>query len=327
MSGARLKMGVVGAGYFGTRHAQIYSGMESVDLVGIADTDGAAARKLAAQTGAKAWDKPDALLGRVDAVSITTPSQTHAEVALPYIRAGLPVLIEKPIALDLDDATRIIRAARKSGAPVLVGHVERFNPAVEALLEAVDSPVFVESARLGRFSGRGYDTDVVCDLLIHDLDLLLAIFSEQPRTVTSVGAPVFNDKIDMVSARFIYDGGAAANITASRVALNDKRNMHVFCERHGYFRLDFQAQTLLRVPPPDPASEPGAFVAQTLVAQALGRPDTPPPLEAELTHFADVAAGRAQPRVTARDGRNILKLALRVVRSIEAARRARAARA
>jgi len=321
MNGTRLKVGVVGAGYFGTRHARVYAGMKAVDLAGIADTDAAAARKLAAQTGAKAWQRPDALLGQVDAVSITTPSRRHAEVTLPYIRAGIPVLIEKPIALDLRDATRIIRAAGKSGAPVLIGHVERFNSAVEALLESVDSPVFVESARLGRFSGRARDTDVVCDLLIHDLDLLLAIFAEQPRAVTAIGAPVFRDKVDMVSARFAYDGGAAASITASRVALKDKRNMHVFCERQGYFRLDFQAQALQRVPPPDPAAQPRAFVAQT-----IEKPDAPPPLEAELSHFADVAAGRARPRVTAEDGRNILKLALRVSRSIEATRRARVRR-
>jgi len=318
MNGTRLKVGIVGAGYFGTRHALVYAGMKGVELAGIADIDAAAARKLAAQTGAKAWRQPDALVGRVDAVSITTPSRSHAEVTLPYIRAGIPVLIEKPIALDLRDATHIIRAAAKSGAPVLVGHVERFNPAVEALLESVDSPVFVESARLGRFSGRARDTDVVCDLLIHDLDLLLAIFAEQPRTVTAIGAPVFSDKMDMVSARFAYDSGAAASITASRVALKDKRNMHVFCERQGYFKIDFQAQALQRVPPPDPAAQPRAFVAQT-----IERPDAPSPLEAELAHFVEVAAGRAGPRVTAQDGRNILKLALRVSRSIEATRRVR----
>ncbi len=317
-----LKVGVIGAGYFGTRHAQNYARMKNVTLHAIADTNAEAAKRLARETNAQPFFQPHALLNQVDAVSITTPSQTHAAVALPYIRAGIPTLIEKPLATIMKDAARILRAAKKSGAPILVGHVERFNPAMEKLLELVRAPIFLEGRRLSRFSGRALDTDVVQDLLIHDIDLACALVGAAPSKIAAIGARVLTDKTDVASARLAFPCGAAAHLTASRVALKDKRRMHIFAEE-GYFALDFQAQSLRRILTRDALSVGDGGVAQEFLER--GAADGVAPLERELAHFVEVARGRVRPRIGVDEGCDALRLAERIVRAVdrsEAARRA-----
>ena len=311
-----LKVGVVGAGYFGTRHAQIYAGMKNVDLVAIADINAAAAQTLAAQTGATPYQNPSDLLEKVDALSITTPSPTHAEVALPYIREGLPILIEKPIAVHLHEAERILKASQKSGSPVLVGHVEQFNPAVEKLLSSSVKPLFIESVRLSQFSGRALDTDIVQDLLIHDIDIVLLLMRQKPKQIAAFGMPVLSQHIDIANARISFPDGGVAHVAASRVALENQRRMQVFSKK-GFFSLNFQNKTLrhIDVPKSKSSRERPIFVAKSLESSGAVQP-----LEAELAHFVQVARGRVQPRVGPERAIEVLKLATRIVRSINTAR-------
>ena len=223
----------------------------------------------------------------------------------------------------MKDAARILRAAEKSGAPVLVGHVERFNPAMEKLLEIVRKPIFLEGRRLSRFSGRALDTDVVQDLLIHDIDLARALVRAEPSRIAAIGARVLTDKTDVASAHLAFPGGAAAHLTASRVALKDKRRMHIFAEE-GYFALDFQARSLRRILTRSSGSfdEGADGVAQEFLAR--GSAEDRAPLERELSHFVDVARGRVPPRIGVGEGCDALRLAERIVRAVKRSDAARA---
>lgn len=305
----RIRVAVVGCGEFGRNHARVYREIENAELVGVVDFDQARAEKTAEEFGTKNLGSLEGLPGKVDAVSVAVPTLAHAEVGCKAMALGLDVLVEKPMAKDLADADALIAAARKHGRILQVGHVERFNPAVLAVERILNRPLFFEVHRLGVFTPRSLDVDVIYDLMIHDLDILLALVGEPVREVKAVGIPVLTEKVDIAHARLEFEGGAVANITASRVSTERVRKVRFF-QQHEYISLDYARRDALRVRVKQPGPTP-EFGFEKLPA-----PDVEP-LRAELEEFVESVRSRKAPRVDGAAGRAALELAVRVMTSIQ----------
>lgn len=307
-------MAVAGVGEFGRNHVRVWSALEGAELVGVFDTNAQRARQIAAEFGTQMLADVDALIAAgVDAVSVAVPTKEHARVGCRLLEAGIDVLVEKPMAGSLDDADRLIAAAQRSGRILQVGQVERFNPAVAAAQQIISRPMFFEVHRLGIFTPRSLDIDVVYDVMIHDLDILLSLVPSPVTDLRAVGIPVITDKVDIAHARIEFETGAVANVTASRVSTERVRKMRFFQE-HEYISLDFARQDALRV-----RVQPGS-------PQGVGFEKLPAqpeePLKAELRSFADSVRTRKAPVVDGAAGRRALALADRVMASIlEHARR------
>ncbi len=241
MSEKVLRAAVVGVGHLGRHHARILSSVEGARLEAVVDVNEPRAREIAAGAGALALTSARDLLGRVDLVSIATPTETHAEIATLFLEHGIPVLVEKPLARSVAEADAIIAAAARSGAVLAVGHTERFNPAVVAARPAVDNPGFIEVHRLGTFPERSLDIDVVFDLMIHDLDLVLSIVQSEIESIEAVGVPVLTDRFDIANARLRFASGCVANITASRISRDRTRKIRFF-QRDAYISIDTGAK-------------------------------------------------------------------------------------
>ncbi|MDX1390619.1 MAG: Gfo/Idh/MocA family oxidoreductase, partial [Acidobacteriota bacterium] len=218
-------------GHLGRHHARLYAASPETELVAVVDTDARRAKRIANEYGCEALSGVDTLRGRVRAVSVAVPTVSHREVAEPLLRAGIDVLIEKPIASTLEDADAINETARANGRIVMVGHTERFNPAMLALADAVDAPKFFEIHRLAGFTARSTDIDVVLDLMIHDLDLLLKFDGSDAVSVDAMGVAALTDKLDIANARIRMASGCVANITASRISAESVRRIRVFQSR------------------------------------------------------------------------------------------------
>ncbi len=279
--------------------------MPDVDLVGVADIKPERAQEVAANHNTAAFTSASDLLGRVDAVSIATPTVSHVDVALPFVESGIAVLVEKPLAASLADADRLVTAAAARGAILAAGHTERFNPAVAAALPMVSSPRFVEIHRLGTFPERSLDIDVIFDLMIHDLDLLLATVGSDIESVEAVGVNVLTPRIDIANARLRFASGCVANVTASRISRDRVRKARFF-QHDAYISIDYAAQEL---------------EVYRLVSQNGGRPaitggrvdiQNDEPLRRELDDFVGAVRNRRQPTVTGHDGRAALALATRI---------------
>jgi predicted dehydrogenase len=314
MSDRKIRVAVAGVGEFGRNHVRVWSAMEGAELVGIVDTNSDRARQIAAEFGTQTFSDLDALIAaRVDAVSVAVPTKEHANIGCRLLDAGIDVLVEKPVAASLEDADRLIASANRSGRILQVGQVERFNPAVAAARQIISRPLFFEVHRLGIFTPRSLDIDVVYDVMIHDLDILLSLLRSPVNDVRAVGIPVITDKVDIAHVRLEFETGAVANVTASRVSTERVRKMRFFQE-HEYISLDFARQDALRI-----RVQPGS-------PQSVGfeRIPTEPeePLKAELRAFADSVRTRQAPAVDGAAGRGALALADRVMASIlEHARR------
>jgi predicted dehydrogenase len=302
---SRLRLAVVGVGSVGRHHARILAAMPDVDLVGVADIKPERAQEVAANHNTAAFTSASDLLGRVDAVSIATPTVSHVDVALPFVESGIAVLVEKPLAASLADADRLVTAAAARGAILAAGHTERFNPAVAAALPMVSSPRFVEIHRLGTFPERSLDIDVIFDLMIHDLDLLLATVGSDIESVEAVGVNVLTPRIDIANARLRFASGCVANVTASRISRDRVRKARFF-QHDAYISIDYAAQEL---------------EVYRLVSQNGGRPaitggrvdiQNDEPLRRELDDFVGAVRNRRQPTVTGHDGRAALALATRI---------------
>jgi len=249
------------------------------------------------------------LHGRADAASVAVPTVAHVEVGCQLLEMGLDVLVEKPMAVDLTEADALLHAAKKNGRILQVGHVERFNPAVIAVEPILNRPLFFEVHRLGVFTPRSLDVDVIYDLMIHDLDILLAMVNEPVVEVKAVGIPVLTEKVDIAHARLEFAGGAVANITASRVSTERVRKMRFF-QQHEYISLDYARRDALRIGVKTPGPQP-EFGFEKLKAPAVE------PLHAELQAFVDAARSRKEPRTNGVAGRAALALACRVMASIQ----------
>jgi predicted dehydrogenase len=318
-----VRIGVVGAGALGFHHTRILRDVPGAQLMGFYEANRARADKVASELGVTAFSSLDGLLDVVDAVSVVVPTPAHYAVAAPALERGLHVLIEKPIATTLQEADALLAIARRTGAVVQTGHVERFNRAVRAALPFVDSPRFIESNRLAPFNPRGSDVAVVLDLMIHDIDLVRTFVGGAVRSVSAVGVPVLTPFVDIANARLQFEAGAVANITASRVSRERLRKLRIF-QQSGYLSLDLGAGTgefyALRKD-----VDLGALVRDAQGAQALESfvervPVEAPegePLRLELEAFVQAVAGEAPIAVTGEDGREALAVALTIVQDIE----------
>jgi len=303
-----IRVAVVGAGEFGRNHARVYREIESLELVGVLDQNAARGDAIAQEFGIRAFKGIEELQGAVDAASVAVPTVAHAEVGCRLMEMGIDVLVEKPMAGSLAEADALLEAARRHQRILQVGHVERFNPAVIAVEPIVNRPLFFEVHRLGVFTPRSLDVEVIYDLMIHDLDILLALVKEPVTEVKAVGIPVLTDKVDIAHARIEFEGGAVANVTASRVSTERVRKMRFF-QHHEYISLDYARRDALRVGVKKPGPEP-EFGFEKLAAPAVE------PLRAELEAFASAVRSRVAPKTDGVAGRAALELASWVMQSI-----------
>jgi len=301
----RLRLAVVGVGHLGQHHARILAAMPDVELVGVADIKADRARDVAATYETTPYTDAAALVGRVDGVCIATPTISHVDVALPFVEAGAAVLVEKPLAASLTEADRLVAAAAARGTVLATGQTERFNPAVAAALPLVSHPRFIEVHRLGTFPERSLDIDVIFDLMIHDLDVLLATVGSEVAAVEAVGVNVLTPRVDIANARLRFASGCIANITASRISRDRVRKARFF-QHDAYISIDYAAQEV---------------EMYRLVASNGGRPEiqggrvdvvADEPLRRELVDFVSAMRERRPPAVTGADGRAALALATRV---------------
>jgi len=270
----------------------------------VVDTLPERAQAVAAEYGAEPLRDWNGLPGEVDAVSLAVPTVLHAQIGCALLRAGVDLLVEKPIASSVAEAYDLIAAAAARGRILQVGHTERYNPAVQALCASVASPRFIEVHRLGVFSRRSTDIDVVLDLMIHDLDLILRLVGEWPVRIDAVGVSALTERVDIANARLTFPGGCVANVTASRISAQKVRKLRVF-ERRAYHSLDFTEQQVERYALVEGAS-----------GRKIDRADLPiardEPLRREIESFLECVRERTSPLVGGEDGRRALELAARI---------------
>ena len=311
------KCAVIGVGSLGRHHARNYAELRNegrVQLVGVCDTRSDTLSDVASSNDCASFADWRDLLGKVDVVSIVTPTETHCEIASAFLENGADVLVEKPIALTLAEADRMIAAAERSGAKLMVGQLERFNPAMVALRPHVTKPLYFEIHRVSPFPNRSLDVDVVLDVMIHDLDAVQWLVGEDVAVtgIHAVGIPVISDKVDAANARIEFENGAVANITASRIGTEKIRKSR-FYQTNAYVVLDYATKfASLTSLNPD--------AAHPLLGISINRLeiDDIEPLRAEITAFLDAIANDAEPPVTGADGRRALALAVGVLEKIEA---------
>ncbi len=305
-----LRVAVIGVGYLGRHHARILSALDGAHLVAVVDKIPERAAEIAASTGTRPLTDSRELLGEVDAVTVAVPTELHAEIALPFLERGIATLIEKPMARSLAEADQIIAAARASGATLGVGHTERYNPAVAAVMPLVTSPRFIEVHRLGVFPDRSLDIDVVFDLMIHDLDIILSLVRSDVTSVEAVGVPVLTPKYDIANARLRFASGCIANVTASRISRDRVRKIRFF-QPDAYLSIDYAAQEV----------EGWRLVKQDGARPSIqGGPlpvERDEPLRRELADFVRAASSQTSPVVDGDAGRRALELATRVAEKIE----------
>ena len=280
-----LRVAVIGVGHLGRHHARILSELPGVSLVSVVDVNQPRAREIAAGYGVEpAFDARD-VIDRVDAVTVAVPTELHHDIALPFLRAGIPVLVEKPMARSLAEADALIAAAAQTGACLAVGHTERFNPAVEAARPLLTDPRFIEVHRLGTFPDRSLDIDVVFDLMIHDLDVVLSIVGADVDSIDAVGVPVLTGRVDIANARLRFGNGCIANLTASRISRDRVRKIRFF-QPAAYLSIDYAAQKvdvwrLTQTGGPSPSIEGGELTVAN-----------EEPLRRELADFAQAITDR-----------------------------------
>ena len=297
----QLRAGVIGVGSLGRYHAQKYAALEGVELFGVADQDYARAQSVASETGCLAVRDAAELLRHVDLVSVVVPTEAHFEVAGACLEAGVHTLVEKPIARTLEEADALIASAKRRGVTLAVGHLERFNPAFVELSGMLDRPFFMEAERLGGFKGRGTDVDVVLDLMIHDIDLMLAMMPSKVVSVSACGFRVLTELVDIANARFEFADGAVADLSASRVSRTPVRKLRVF-------GTNFYASADLQLPELRVERKPEGD-AQAGLVRTYDKPDA---LRTEIDAFVASVAGGPARTVTGPEGRDALALALEV---------------
>jgi predicted dehydrogenase len=305
----KIRVAVVGTGEFGRNHARVYRESDDAELVGVFDQNRDRAQAAASEFRTHAFSRLDDLRGRADAVSVAVPTAQHAEIGCQLLEMGLDVLVEKPMAKSLAEADALLESAQRHQRLLQVGHVERFNPAVLAVEPILNNPLFFEVHRLGVFTPRSLDVDVIYDLMIHDLDILLALVNQPVTEVKAVGIPVLTDKVDIAHARLEFAGGAVANVTASRVSTERVRKVRFF-QQHEYISLDYARRDALRVAVKKAGPQP-EFAFEKLPAPTIE------PLRAELESFVQAVRTRTEPRVNGGAGRAALELAARVMASIQ----------
>jgi predicted dehydrogenase len=311
-----IRTAVVGVGYLGRFHAQKYASLPNSKLIGVADSSAAARDALATELGTEAVADYRELLGKVDAVSIVTPTPTHHAIAKEFLEAGAHVLLEKPMTVTVAQAEDLIRIARRKKLVLQIGHLERFNAAVQALQPIMGVPRFIESARLAPFKVRGTEVDVVLDLMIHDIDLILSIVRSPVVAVDAIGSSVFSKEIDIANARLRFANGCVANATASRVSLKTERKLRMF-QDDAYVSVDLHQKVLTVI-------RKGAGVGldgMPQVAIEENNFEQGDALMSEIEAFLQAAESGTEPPVSGEDGLAALRMAISITEQVESSRR------
>ena len=316
-----LRVGVVGTGSLGFHHARILRELPDLDMRGVYEARAQRAQEVSRELEVEAHPSLEALLDIVDAVVVAVPTVDHQAVAVAALERGIHVLIEKPLAPDLEAADQILAAAQGTGAVVQVGHVERFNPAILAAEAYLDQPLFIESHRIAPFAFRSTDVAVVLDLMIHDVDLVCGLVGNPITDIAAVGLPVLTPNVDIANARLTFQGGAVANLTASRVSLEKMRKLRIF-QRSGYLSLNLADGTgeFLRLKEDLPilsgGHNPIEMIPEGGMAALVERipleVNGVEPLRSELESFGNACLGRREPAVSGLDGREALAVALSI---------------
>jgi predicted dehydrogenase len=306
----RLRVAVVGVGHLGKHHVRLLAQIEGAELVAAVDTRPERARAAAEGTAAQVLSDYRELLGRVDAVTIAVPTEAHRDVALAFLERGTSVLVEKPMTRTPAEADELIAAAAASGATLAVGHTERYNPAIATVMPFVTTPRFIEVHRLGVFPDRSLDIDVVFDLMIHDLDIILALVKAEPVSIEAVGVPVLTDKYDIANARLRFATGCIANVTASRIHKERVRKIRFF-QPDAYVSIDYAEQEvegyrLVRRDGERPQIQGGKL---PVIREE--------PLKRELVDFVRAVRDKRRPLVSGDDGLRALKLAQAIADRME----------
>jgi predicted dehydrogenase len=311
-----LRTAVIGVGHLGQQHARIQAALAAEGLsrfISVCDIDAERMNTVARERNANPVTDWRALIGEVDAVSLAVPTESHCEIACGLLEAGIHVLVEKPISRTLEEADRMIDAGKKGDAILQVGHAERFNPALIALRPHVHNPVYFEIHRIGEFTARSLDIDVVLDLMIHDLDIVQWLVGEEVEVTSlhAVGIPILTNRVDAANARLEFATGAVANITASRVGTEKIRKMRFFQPRD-YVAVDYTTNhaSISNLAPPTASPWPGV---NTKILEV----ENVEPLRAEIESFLKAAANGLAPVVSGEDGRRALALALRTLEQIQ----------
>lgn len=307
-----IKVGVIGVGYLGRFHAQKYAALEGVELVGVSDLDEEQINRVASECSCKAYTNYKDLLPLVDAVSIAVPTSLHHAVASDCLELGIDVLLEKPITVTLEEADDLIAKAEKKSLIFQVGHLERFNPAVQAMEPFLTHPLFIESNRISVFKNRGVDVDVVLDLMIHDIDIILNIVKSPIKLIHTVGAPVATPTTDIANARIIFENGATANVTVSRISRTNIRKMRIF-QPGSYINVDFANKKVMTIQLKKELMDSG-MPKQDVKVNAFSDGDA---LRSEIEHFVENVRNRTKPSVSGHEGRRALAVALEVMSQIK----------
>lgn len=327
-----LRMAVVGVGHLGKEHARILAGLPDVTLVGVVDRNFNQAKTIADRHGATPFASHEDLFERVDAVTIAAPTLFHHALARSFLERGIPVLVEKPITTTLAQADDLVEIANAQGVPFQVGHIERFNPAFENLMQRRINPKLIESERHGPFTGRSTDIGVVLDLMIHDLDLILSLVRSPVREISALGACVFGGHEDFVNARLIFENGCVANVTAGRISPLPKRKLRIWAPE-GYAGINFVDKQLILVQPSEEVRRYGLsqmhldparreqlkqeVFTKHMESLDLDCTQDQDQLTSELSHFVQCVRTGRTPRVTGEDGREALALADRILAAVQ----------
>jgi predicted dehydrogenase len=308
-----LRTAVIGVGSLGRQHARLHGNLAAEGLcefVAVCDLNEETARSISSERETDWTTNWRELIGRIDAASLAVPTEAHCEIACGLLEAGIHVLVEKPISRTLEEADRMIQAAEQGNAVLQVGHLERFNPAMVALRPHVRKPVYFEIHRVGEFTARSLDIDVVLDLMIHDLDIVQWLVGEnvEVTNIHAVGIAILTNKVDAANARLEFSSGAVANITASRVGTEKIRKMRFF-QPHDYIAVDYttkRASVSSLERPTASGAWPGVHVKHLDIIDVE-------PLRAEIVSFLESARDGVPPAVSGHEGRNALSLALRTL--------------
>ena len=298
----RIAAGVIGVGYAGSLHAAKYAASPAADLVAVADIDEGRAREAGARYGVPAVSDYRELLERVRCVSVAVPTRAHYRVARDFLDAGVDVLVEKPITATVADGCELVKAARRHGLILQVGHLERFNPVVRALSSVIAAPRFVECHRLAPFIARGTDVDVVLDLMIHDIDVISSLVQAPVAQIDATGVAVLTDKPDIANARIRFEDGCVANVTASRVSMKRERKIRFF-QSDAYISLDYDAKKAQVYRMADRARGWDGISGETIVTENGDA------LRDQIESFLESVATRREAVVSGEDGLRALRIA------------------
>ena len=302
----KLKCAVIGTGYLGKFHAEKYAALDDCELVAVVDINQEAAQEVADKHGTKAFTNYASLLGQVDAVSIVVPTQLHHKVSRDFLNSGSHVLVEKPITVTLAEADDLIKIAKERNVILQVGHLERFNPAILGL-DKEEKPLFIEAHRLSPFNPRANDVSVVLDLMIHDIDIILAMIDSEVERIDASGTAVLTKGTDIANARITFKNGCVANVTASRISIKMERKMRMF-RPSSYIAVDFQNKTLTKHQTGDKEMFPG--VPEIISHEsAFENGDA---LFEEIKHFVNCIKMGENPIVSGEAGRRALKTAIEI---------------